>query len=98
MVVSEIMTPEQVARYLQISLATVYRYIRQGRLVAFRIGPRYRISREHLDLFLVARSTAQPGLREYSPEDVERFIQEDHIDPATREIGQYLVRALLPAK
>ena len=31
--VKEIMTPEQVAEYLQLNKETVYRYIREGKLV-----------------------------------------------------------------
>lgn len=98
MAVREIMTPEQVAEYLQINPATVYRYIRQGKLIAFRIGPQYRIPWENLDLFLLATSTVRPGLREYSADDAQRFIEADRIDPQTREIGQNLLRGLRSAK
>ena len=55
---SEIMTPEQVAEFLQISPATVYRYIRQHRLEASRLGRHYRITREAVDRFLRANSNA----------------------------------------
>lgn len=34
----EILTPEQVAAYLQIDRETVYRYIRDGKLVASKLG------------------------------------------------------------
>jgi len=37
----EIMTPEQAAEYLQVSRETVYRYIRQGKLAASRLGRSY---------------------------------------------------------
>ena len=53
----EIMTPEQVANYLQIRKDTVYRYIREGKLAAVRLGRNYRVPRENLDLFLLANST-----------------------------------------
>ena len=53
----EIMTPEQVAGYLQLNKDTVYRLIRQGRLAATRIGRTYRIPREDLEEFLVANSS-----------------------------------------
>ena len=94
MAVSEILTPGQVAEYLQISPATVYRYIRQGKLVAFQIGPQYRISRENLDLFLLATATVPSGLREYSEEDVQGFLKEDVIDAETREVGSRLLQGL----
>jgi excisionase family DNA binding protein len=53
----EIMTPEQVADYLQLSKDTVYRYIREGKLTASRLGRTYRVPRENVDLFLLATST-----------------------------------------
>lgn len=98
MAVADIMTPEQVATYLQVSPATVYGCIRQGRLVAFRVGQQYRISRENLDLFLLSNSTGQPRLRVYTDEEVERFIEEDRIDPETREIADKLNRMLPKSK
>lgn len=57
--VKEIMTPEQVADYLQLNKDTVYRYIREGKLVASRLGRSYRIPKENVDLFLLATSTSQ---------------------------------------
>jgi excisionase family DNA binding protein len=53
----EILTPEQVADYLQVRKDTVYRYIRDGKLPAVRLGRSYRVPRENLDLFLLANST-----------------------------------------
>jgi len=55
----EIMTPEQVADYLQLSKDTVYRYIREGKLTASRLGRTYRVPRENVDLFLLATSTSE---------------------------------------
>ena len=55
--IKEIMTPEQVADYLQLNKETVYRYIREGKLVASRLGRNYRIPKESVDLFLLATST-----------------------------------------
>lgn len=63
MAVKEIMTPEQVADYLQLDPTTVYRYIRQGKLVASRLGRNYRIPKANVDLFLLANST-NPQARE----------------------------------
>jgi len=57
--VKEIMTPEQVAAYLQLSKDTVYRYIREGKLTASRLGRNYRVPRENVDLFLLATSTSE---------------------------------------
>lgn len=96
MAVSDIMTPEQVAEYLQVSSATVYGCIDQGKLVAFRVGQQYRISRENLDMFLLSNATGQPHLRTYSEDDIQRFLDEDRLDPEALEIAQNLLRALQP--
>ncbi len=58
-VVKEIMTPEQVAEYLQLNKDTVYRYIREGKVIASRLGRNYRITKENVDLFLLATSTSR---------------------------------------
>lgn len=58
----EIMTPEQVAEYLQLNTDTVYRLIRQKKLPAAQIGRAYRIPREDVEVFLQAHSTS-PQLR-----------------------------------
>lgn len=59
----EIMTPEQVARYLQLNPHTVYRLIRQHKLAASRIGRTYRIPKENVEAFLMANST-RPQVRQ----------------------------------
>lgn len=53
----DVMTPEQVAEYLQLTKDTVYRLIRQRRLAATRIGRSYRIPRHDLEVFLQTHST-----------------------------------------
>jgi len=57
--VKEIMTPEQVADYLQLNKDTVYRYIREGKIAASRLGRSYRVLRTSIDLFLMATSTGR---------------------------------------
>ncbi len=59
----DVMTPEQVADYLQLDKETVYRLIRDRKLAATRIGRAYRIPREDLDTFLLANST-RPAVQE----------------------------------
>src|SRR5687768_16714111 len=58
----DVMTPEQVAEYLQLDKETVYRLIRDRKLAATRIGRAYRIPREDLDTFLTSNST-RPEVR-----------------------------------
>lgn len=50
-----VMTVAQVAAYLQLNRLTVYRYVREGKIPAARIGKVYRIFREDVDRFLEAR-------------------------------------------
>ena len=59
----EVMTPEQVAEYLQLNTDTVYRLIRGHQLAASKIGRTYRIPREDVDTFLLSNST-RPQVRE----------------------------------
>ena len=65
----DVMTPEQVADYLQLDKETVYRLIRDRKLAATRIGRAYRIPREDLDTFLMANST-RPEVRKTWPATV----------------------------
>jgi len=84
----EIMTPDQAAEYLQIDRETIYRYIRQGKLVASKLGRTYRIPRRSLDLLLWATRTRQDlTLREYSGEEIAEFIRADELDGEAREIA-----------
>src|SRR5438552_3772051 len=53
----EIMTPEQVADYLQMTTDTVYRLIRRRELAATKIGRHYRVPKEDLEAFLLANSS-----------------------------------------
>ncbi len=55
----EVLTPEQVADYLQLTKDTVYRLIRQKRLAATRIGRSYRIPKEDLQTFILCNSTRE---------------------------------------
>ena len=84
----EIMTPEQAAEYLQVSRETVYRYIRQGKLVASRLGRSYRVPKRNLDLLLWENRTRQVPLRQYTPQEVEVFIRQDALDAKATQIAQ----------
>lgn len=61
--IREMMTPEQVADFLQVDRETVYRLIRRRQLAATKIGRTYRIPREDLDTFLIVNST-RPEVRD----------------------------------
>ena len=77
----DIMTPEQAADYLQVNRETVYRYIREGKLVASRIGRTYRISRPDIDRLLWStRTRPDVQLHDYTPEEIAGFIVADRLD------------------
>ena len=46
--IREVMTPEQAADYLQVNRETIYRYIREGKLVASKLGRTYRLPKRSL--------------------------------------------------
>lgn len=90
----DILTPDQAASYLQVDRETIYRYIRDGRLGASRIGRSLRIPRQSIDLLLLA-NRARPDLpvRTYTDQQIAGFLEEDHLDDAAREvIGTYTPR------
>jgi len=84
----DIMTPEQAAEYLQVSRETVYRYIRQGKLLASRLGGSYRVPKRNLDLLLWENRTNQMPLRQYTSQEVEAFLREDELDGKQARIAK----------
>lgn len=51
------LTPAQVASKLQLNILTIYSYIRQKKLAAFKLGRSYRISKTDLEAFLRLHKT-----------------------------------------
>jgi excisionase family DNA binding protein len=86
----EVLTTDQAADYLQLDRATIYRYIQDGKLPAFRLGRAFRIPREGLELLLRATQTRPDiHLREYSQEEVDAFIAADELDSEAKRIAQH---------
>ena len=86
---SDIMTPDQAADYLQVSRETVYRYIRQGKIGASRLGRSYRIPKRNLDLLLwESRTQEDTPLRQYSTNEVAAFLQADRLDEEAARIAR----------
>ena len=54
---SNLLTPEQVARILQVHVLTIYSYIRRGKLDAIRLGRNYRITPKDLTRFIESNRT-----------------------------------------
>jgi len=51
---SNLLTPEQVSKILQVHVLTIYSYIRRGELEAIRLGRSYRVTPQDLALFIEA--------------------------------------------
>ena len=91
----DILTPQEVAEYLQLTSDTVYRYIREGKLAAAKLGRHYRIPKENVDLFLLVSSTAGGArMRDFSRQEAEEWLKEDEIDQETRTTGRKLLADL----
>lgn len=56
----EILTAEEVARYLNLSVATVYRLAKEGEIPAKRIGQSWRFRSDLLDDWLNERNKVPP--------------------------------------
>jgi excisionase family DNA binding protein len=87
----DIMTPEQVAEYLQLSPDYVYRLIRGHKLAASRIGRAYRIPKEDVDAFLLANSS-RPAVREAMFKRVLEFAERHNPDLSSDEVLEELER------
>ena len=83
----EIFTPEQADDYLQVDRETIYRYIRDGKLVASKLGRAYRIPKRSIDLLLWStRTRADIGLREYTGAEIDEFLAADTLDDEAQSI------------
>ena len=88
----DVLTPQEVAEYLQITPDTVYRYIREGLLVASRLGRHYRIPKKNVETFLLATSTTGGArMRTFTRKRINEWLQEDQIDEETRSTGETLL-------
>ena len=90
----EIMTPDQAAGYLQVNKETIYRYIRQGKLVVSKLGRSYRIPRRSLDLLLwTTRTRKDITLRDYTGEEIAEFIRADTLDEEALQVAKRFLQA-----
>jgi excisionase family DNA binding protein len=68
---------------------TIYRYIRQGKLVASKLGRTYRIPKGSIDLLLWATRTREDiSLREYTGGEIAEFLKEDQLDEEAKKITE----------
>jgi excisionase family DNA binding protein len=85
--VPDILTPDQASEYLQVDRETIYRYIREGKLVASKLGRSYRIPKRSIDLLLwTTRTREDITLREYTGQEIAEFIAIDQLDSESRAI------------
>ncbi len=49
----EIMTPKEVAKYLKMSVLTVYKHAKQGTIPGFRVGNSWRFDKKKIDEVLL---------------------------------------------
>jgi len=83
------MTPEQAAEYLQVNRETIYRYIRQGRLVASKLGRSYRVPKRSLELLLCTLRTREDiWLREYTGAEIVQFLRDDQLDEDAQTLAK----------
>jgi excisionase family DNA binding protein len=52
----EVMNVEQAARYLGVSPDTLYKYLSEGKLPAFKLGNRWRLKKSTLDRWMEKQS------------------------------------------
>jgi excisionase family DNA binding protein len=74
MYTEDLLRPDEVAKLLRISRATLYRRIATGQLAAYRVGERgrLRIPREAVDALLVPGSEGGPGRNEEPRRQAQR--------------------------
>jgi two-component system, probable response regulator PhcQ len=53
----DLQTPEQVARYLNVTKFTLYRLVTQKKIPAFKVGNQWRFKQEMIDAWLMGKST-----------------------------------------
>jgi len=54
---SQLLTPQEVAIKLKLNLLTIYRYIKDKKILASKFGRKYRINRDDLKKFIKSNAT-----------------------------------------
>ena len=92
--IRDVLTPEQAADYLQVNRETIYRYIREGKLVASKLGRTYRVPKRSLELLLWSTRTREDiTLREYTGAEIAEFMEADRLDQEAQEIVNRFISA-----
>lgn len=94
-----LLTPEEAAKILSVSPATIREWIRTGKLQARKAGRLWRVRERDLETFLDGSSTAgieesgivAENLRMYSSTEIQEFLEADSISPETaRKLNRLL--------
>ncbi|MBE3562246.1 MAG: helix-turn-helix domain-containing protein [Hydrogenibacillus schlegelii] len=56
----DVLTPEEAAKRLRVSVRTVYRQLKDGRLPGVKVGGQWRIRREELERYLAGEVDDEP--------------------------------------
>jgi excisionase family DNA binding protein len=67
----DVLTLEEVAEYLRVHRATIYRLLKKNKIPGFRVGGDWRFNRESIDRWRAALEK-QPEARPPSPPDSRR--------------------------
>ena len=86
----EVMTIDEVARYLRVAPSTVYRQAREGRIPARRVGHRWRFSRTAIDRWLRGRGGPPPVLKYAGA-----FREDETLDEMVAEIYRQRGRSIV---
>jgi excisionase family DNA binding protein len=57
----EVMTVDQAAQYLGVSPDTLYKYLSEGKVPAFKLGNRWRLKKTTLDRWMERQSQTRDG-------------------------------------
>jgi excisionase family DNA binding protein len=87
---TDLLTLPEAAKLLKVSTVTLGRWLKDGRLPAYRVGPRaVRIRRQDLDAMLTpARPQATPAPRKEGSMTIEQFKQYVSIPPTPEELAR----------
>jgi len=50
--VGQILTTKELCEYLKLTEITIYKYAKEGKIPACRVGSRWRFDKDHIDEFL----------------------------------------------
>ena len=78
---AELMTVEEVARYLRVTKKTIYRLLKQGRITATKVGHQWRFNKKSIDEWLHQNSVgAKAAILVVDDEEVVRSLLKETLE------------------